>query len=314
MRNFSRLTSRPMQISLPADERGLVGRLCPIEACAGYFKVKPGTGVQGVDRCVCAYCGHASTTAAFLTPVQRKYVESCALNLASAALLDDLKGMLDNRSYGGGFIKITTSVSGSPSPIRRYREKELETHATCSGCTLEYAVYGAFAFCPDCGEHNSLAILEKNFAVIETMLVLAEAAEGELAQRLVENGLEDIVSAFDGFGRELCRRAAPRSSAPAQAGSLSFQNLAKADAKVMAFFKVAMAGSVPPDAWNQAHVAFQKRHLLAHAMGIVDDAYLAVTRDRSVPKGRKVRITAEEVRQVMGVLRAIATVLRSSLG
>lgn len=314
MKNIERLTAAPVSISMPTDSAGLIGRICPVAACAGYFKVKPGTGIPGAEKCICAYCGHSDVNDEFTTPDQQKYIESYARHLVSSALLKDLRSMFDSRSYGGGFVKITTTVKGQPEPIRRYREKELETHATCGNCSLEYAVYGAFAFCPDCGEHNSLAILEKNFAVIEKMLVLAESADGELGQHLIENGLEDIVSGFDGFGRELCRRAAPRASTPSHAESISFQNLGKADARVMTLFGVSMSGAVSVSAWSAALVAFQKRHLLAHSMGVVDDSYLAATNDTSTPKGRKVRISAQEVRDVMGVLRAVATMLRGSIG
>ena len=41
-------------------------------------------------------------------------------------------------------------------------EKQLETEVVCVNCTLRYSVYGVFAFCPDCGQHNSLQILDKN--------------------------------------------------------------------------------------------------------------------------------------------------------
>ena len=55
---------------------------------------------------------------------------------------------------------------GSPHPIRYYREKKLETEVTCSGCTLQYAIYGVFGYCPDCGVHNSFQILQKNLELV----------------------------------------------------------------------------------------------------------------------------------------------------
>jgi hypothetical protein len=42
-------------------------------------------------------------------------------------------------------------------------DSERETALTCERCTLQYTIYGVFAFCPDCAAHNSLQILKKNF-------------------------------------------------------------------------------------------------------------------------------------------------------
>ena len=44
------------------------------------------------------------------------------------------------------------------------------------------------------------------------MLDLAESHEGELLEKLIENALEDYVSAFDAFGGELYRVHADRTS------------------------------------------------------------------------------------------------------
>jgi hypothetical protein len=34
-----------VNVSIPTDEAGLLGRECPVSDCLGYFKVKPGTGI-----------------------------------------------------------------------------------------------------------------------------------------------------------------------------------------------------------------------------------------------------------------------------
>ena len=48
-------------------------------------------------------------------------------------------------------------------------------------------IYGVFGFCPDCREHNSLQILDKNLELVLKMLDMAQSAEGELLKRMVEN-------------------------------------------------------------------------------------------------------------------------------
>ena len=95
-------------------------------------------------------------------------------------------------------------MEGETPPIRYYREKRLETEVMCSNCALRYAIYGVFAYCLDCGIHNSQQILDKNLELAEKEAALAGTVESELATRLIEDALENEVSSFDGFGRENC--------------------------------------------------------------------------------------------------------------
>ena len=71
---------------------------------------------------------------------------------------------------------------GLQPPIRYYRESQLETEVVCANCTLRYSVYGVFAFCPDCGQHNSLQILGKSLEMVGKILEMTKKEERVLAR------------------------------------------------------------------------------------------------------------------------------------
>lgn len=206
MRHLENLASQ-ISITIPPDEDGLIGRECPVPECESYFKIQLGTGLKGENLpCHCPYCGHEAGQDKFFTKAQIEYAQSVVLNKVTGALLKDLKSLeFDHRPRGAFGIGISMKVSGQPTPIRYYREKQLETEVVCDQCTLRYMIYGVFGFCPDCGVHNSLQILKTNLQLVEKMLGVAESQEQAVALSLIENSLEDCVSAFDGFGRETCR-------------------------------------------------------------------------------------------------------------
>lgn len=173
--NLNRLPRR-VQVELPRDSSGYVGRECPLDACLGYFKIKPGTGLQGSSLpCRFPYCGHAAGHDQFATKEQIEYMKSIVHRQVVEALRKDLKFLeFDIKPKGPFGIGISRKLQpGTPIPLKRYRERELETHVTCGRCTLDYSVYGLFAFCPDCGVHNSLQILEKNLILVRKQLALA---------------------------------------------------------------------------------------------------------------------------------------------
>lgn len=231
------------------------------------------------------------------------------------AIHKELKKMEFNLKPKGAFgIGISLKVKpGRPIPIRLYREKQLETEVVCSSCTLRYSVYGVFAFCPDCGQHNSLQILDKNLEVVGKMLALAASAEKEIAQRLIENALEDCVSAFDGFGRELCRIYARNVTNPAKVNKISFQNLEQAKAGLHNAFGINLSAHVTADEWQSAVRGFQKRHLVAHKMGVVDQDYITKTGDTQAVVGRKIGIEADEVRRLLQIVGKLARSLSVEL-
>ncbi len=92
MRNVKRLGD---QVSVPmhSDEDGYFGRECPVEECRGYFKVTPGTGVQGSPLCHCPYCGHSGDNGTFWTQEQIEYARSFVLRQVTDALHKDMKSM-----------------------------------------------------------------------------------------------------------------------------------------------------------------------------------------------------------------------------
>jgi hypothetical protein len=222
-----------------------------------------------------------------------------------------LKSMEGPIGPQNGFIKMSMTLrEGSPVPIFQYREKDLETYVLCEQCTLNFAIYGVFAYCPDCGAHNSLLMLNRNLDLIEKMLAVAKQQEGDIRDQLVADSLENAVSAFDAFGRESVR-IAPRPDGQAEL-TCSFQNLSGANQRLVQAFGIKLLNLVTEE-WKSAVRGFQKRHLLAHTMGVVDHAYIKATSDPSAVIGRKVTITPDEVTELVGILRKLGSALLNAL-
>lgn len=314
MKHLERLGTE-FSINIPTDETGMLGRECPVDECEGYFKIQPGTGLTGKDLpCHCAYCGHTAGQDQFYTKAQIEYAQSVVIHEVTGAILKDFKELeFEHKPQGLFGIGISMKVEGRPQPIRYYRERELETEVICDHCTLRYMIYGVFGYCPDCGVHNSLQILTKNFEIVEKLLSFAESQEPPVAEVLVANALEDCVSAFDGFGRETCETFSNKSSDPSKANNVSFQNVERAQQRIMALFCIDLAQAITPEQWSAVKTSFQKRHLLAHKMGVVDQAYLDATSDPSAVIGRKVQITPAEISDLLIALKAIGKDLFDSL-
>jgi len=174
-------------------------------------------------------------------------------------------------------------------------------------------IYGVFGFCPDCGSHNSLQILGKNLELVDKMLAVAEAQESTVAQVLIENALEDCVSSFDGFGRETCRVFSSRAATPVKAAEIRFQNIASARQRVREQFGVDFADGLNDSEWALVIRCFQKRHLLAHKMGVVDEEYIQATNDHTAVLGRKSQVDSTEVRALVAALHTLGERLSASL-
>jgi len=313
--NLRRLGNN-ISIPIPTDEDGLTGRECPEPSCEGYFKVQFGTGLKGENvPCHCPYCGHTAGHDHFWTKEQLEYAQSVAIRKITDAMVADLKTLeFDHKPRGPFGIGISMKLQpGTPQPIRYYREKQLETTLDCEVCTLRYAVYGAFAFCPDCGTHNSQQILSMNLELARKELLLADSQSGDLQRHLIEDALENAVSAFDGFGREAVKSRKASAKNLTAADDISFQNLEKARKRLSDLFGIDLTSSVSTDDWDLALRAFQKRHVLAHRMGIVDQRYIDETGDVTVIAGRRVPVSRDEVERLIAVVRALGTGLVKAL-
>ena len=286
-RNLDRLGN---QVSVPikTDDDGYLGRECPVKECLGYFKITPGTGIKGPAPCHCPYCGHSGDQNTFWTQEQLDYATSVVIREVTDAFHQDLKSLeFEQRPVGLFGIGISLKVqAGRPHPIKYYREKQLETEVVCDHCTLRYAIYGVFGWCPDCGVHNSTQILTKNLELAKKELALAESVDKELGAHLVGDALENIVSAFDGFGREICLR---------KGADIQFQNLTGARRRVQERFAIDFGDVLAPDEWEKVCRVFQKRHLLAHRVGVVDEDYLKKANDPQAVLGRKIGVSHDEV-------------------
>jgi hypothetical protein len=70
-------------------------------------------------------------------------------------------------------------------------------------------------------------------------------------------------------------------------------------------FSIDFTATASPADWAHVRRAFQKRHLLAHKMGVVDEGYLLETGDSSALLGRKISIATPEVRELVTTLQSL---------
>jgi len=129
-------SSFSIDVPIPTDERGLVGRRCP--ACLGYFKLKLGTGLP-TETCHCPYCGYAADISEFTTPEQEECVLSVGMRETQERILkpmmrrsgESLKGIERATSRGPIQIRVEVRDQWRSIPLALYREREVETDVTC---------------------------------------------------------------------------------------------------------------------------------------------------------------------------------------
>ena len=298
-----------IQVQVPTDSDGYTGRACPKQDCKGYFKIMLGTGILEEEvPCHCPYCGFSDSQNNFFTQQQIDYATSVAKKRILEAFRKDLKQLEFDHKPPKGSLGMSLSMKLKPGrsiPIRHFRESKLQTYVTCSNCTLKYAVYGIFAYCPDCGQHNSLQMFEANLDIIEKIINSSEYSN-EIAEKITEIALERCIAEFDGFGNNLLSVISTESKFNIPSLSINFQNISSCKEKIADSLNVDISQNIPPEQWSQLLVLFQKRHLLAHKSGVIDQHYITRSGDKNAVVGRKINVTMADVELVIRSLRIIA--------
>lgn len=120
---------------------------------------------------------------------------------------------------------------------------------------------------------------------------------------------EHRVSLFDGYGRAVL---SAWSGGLASGVRFSFQNLEGARSNLRRVTHESghaghtctfdLADSVGQDDWAHATRCFQKRHVLAHKLGVVDEGYLAKADDPDAVLGSPVTVTPQDIDQLLTIL------------
>lgn len=294
---------KTIAVRFPTDLQGLTGRECPNQDCCKYFKVKFGTGLP-TSQCVCPYCRHTGEQNEFFTKEQIEYAESVAAKEFLGPLLRDLdrsfKRLED--STRGGMIQIKVSSKTVHFPLKHYQERHLETQVTCDSCGLEFAIYGVFATCPDCGRPNATLIFAKSIEVAKKRLDLIESldeTDSELKEAILTDALSGGISCFDAFGKAL--RSSYPNLLPEDPRNL-FQNLNALSQALQKSLSQSLADIVGENEAVSLNLFFQIRHICEHNMGVVDDDFVKKVPKSQHLKGRKYPLDKNAIKGFLDLL------------
>ena len=307
--------TQEIQITLETDDQGMIGRQCPDVDCGKYFKLKPGTSPysdSGVTRC--PYCETEGASDSFLTDDQREY----AISVVTRDVVDPLVkkfakdiGRL-NRRQPRSLIGIDISVKYDPPPVYKYMEKHLETEVTCNQCSLEFAVYGVFASCPNCGRLNALTVLLSSLEITKKMLVLStdENLDQDLRYELLKDALNGPVGVFDAYGKVLRART---SKIRSNAKPNLFQDIETLDSEMQAVGVPGVEQLIGNSKWEDLKWFFQARHIYSHNAGVVDDRFIAKQPAYAYMRDRLLPLDPEQIDRNIDVLGLLATELDSRI-
>ena len=289
---------RSIPITLKSDEKGYFDRECPNENCRYLFKILMKDWKEKVsdDEVHCPLCGHVDSSDKWWTQEQIHKMKEIATGMAISYIQKELDNSFKKltQSSHNRFISFTYKpdrrISFINNPIGQ--RKEWETEICCEKCGTHYSVIGSAYFCPCCGYNsainsfiNSINSIEKMIASLdEIKSMLTEKYNKDIAETMcrsmLESSIGDMISTFQKFA------------------SCKYEELSGKPSRVNDFQIVDKGSQLFYDETGKSYidwlsstelnfmkVIFQKRHLLEHNNGMVDQKYLDKTSDTSYSIG-----------------------------
>lgn len=312
-------------ITFHSDEKGYFDRECPNENCLYTFKVHMDDWEQKVsdDEVHCPMCGHIDTSDKWWTQQQlsdmQKIAEKWALSYIQGEL-DKSFGKLARSSRGNKFVKITYKpgqrISFINNPLGQSPEWEREVE--CSKCDMRYSLVGSAYFCPCCGynaiEESFQESLDSTIKMIESLSEMEDLLSNSygidkaksMCQAMLEGSLGDVVSAFQKFAEVKYRELSPK---PVRTND--FQIVEKGSR----LFSEATGRGY--DVWliegerSYMNLMFQRRHVMEHNGGLVDDQYIQKSGDISYATGQRLVVHSSDTLRLIRIIKKLATGLQS---
>lgn len=320
---------RRVSISLALDERGFLDRVCPSERCSGLFKVLFDDWRDKVpeERAFCPFCRHEAEPDDWNTSEQQRYIKEVA-HAEMSRLVNDAFGRAARRTptkrIGGGLFDITMKLSFRPGRIPLVvpaaASEELRQDFTCEACRCRYASLGASFFCPACGHNsatscfdNTLETVGKTVGALRKMRdTLAAEVNADVASDAVRQLLEDqlprLVGAFERLNEALFEKLPNASQFPRTRGV--FQRLDDASGLWQQATGKGYGDFLSPSELGRLKVLYQRRHVVAHRQGIIDQDYMDRSGDRSYAIGQRLIVREADVADLVRLLAQVASGLR----
>lgn len=307
-------------ITIHSDEKGYFDRECPNENCLYTFKINMQDWKEKVsdDEVHCPMCGHIDTADKWWTQEQLESMQEIAASYAMSMItkeLDKAFGKLARSTRNNKFLKITykpsRKITFQNNPIGQ--SEEWETDITCEKCGTRYSVIGSAYFCPCCGHNSAVSAFNESTDSIEKMLkslpemkqLLTESYGRDKAETmcrgLLESSLGDIVSAFQKFAS--CHY-------DKLTGEISRVNDFQIVEKGSQLFKDAAGKGY--EEWlsdkelHDMNMFFQRRHLIEHNNGMVDQKYVDKSGDNSYVIGQRLVVKENDAYALLTIIKKLA--------
>ena len=310
-------------VPLQPDDDGYIDRQCPAEACGFVFKVYNDDWSDLVGETVfCPACRNQADNDEWSTDDQIESAQEAALQQATHAVLGSLQTMAEefNRAQPrNAFIQLRMEVDDpGPQPVILpiAAVASMTLRAQCSECQCRYSFIGAAFFCPACG-HNCADrtfsdALDRIRASVGVGDKIEAAFERDLAAQvmrsLLEGALEDLVTAFQRVAESWYERLT--SSVPPRN---AFQNLKRGGELWERATGCAYETLVSQSDLERLRVYFQRRHVLAHRDGIVDEDYVNQSGDATYQVGQKLVVKRADAEEMAQCVERLATAMRALL-
>ena len=282
---------------IQSDQQGLWGRNCP--HCEKYFR----TNHVVPEVTHCPYCAEVAPSVAFLSKDQRVYLTACYDAFAQA--------YRERRTVSIGEEHVSDVNSAW-----HYSEVKQQFHFKCetNECGTEVDILGDYGFCPQCGRTNARKLFHEE---IDCMLRRWQETNQDVADRNQRGEVwEDLtvksVSVFEPFAKHirlkllLLPMTARRRK---QLEGISFQRPLAADEALMRWLDVGLlewpgSATIPARMISPNEVVFikkmvQRRHILIHNRGIVDQEYVDLSGDTCFALGERISIRSAEAKRFL---------------
>jgi len=328
IKELEALQRNKISITVGTDSDGYLDRECPNEDCLFQFKVHKDDwlNIFRDEQVFCPMCRHEANSHSWWTQDQRANAQRQAHKYVHGILgkaFEQGASDFNAKQPRDSFLSIRMSYKGSTRqhylvPIPASEEMALKIQ--CQNCQSRYSVVGSAFFCPSCGHNsaeetfeNSVRKIEakiKNLSVIKKAVEEISKDEAETTCRsLIESSLNECVVAFQRFCEVTYLNKRPNEKLKFNA----FQNLEIGAEYWKELLLETYSDWLTKSQMTELNELFQKRHLLSHTEGIVDNKYIQKSGDNSYKVGQRLVIKEKDVLHLTSLITMIVTFLREKL-